>query len=145
MQAALVCPHCRTQLSCDLPHEGWLDGTCLGCKKAFRTLLTRIRAKRSRGNGWGRAYDVRVKHNGQEQLLQFAAPTPGDFELRSSDRAAFQYVGEELHVVQNLTINKYLVVKRPSNWLVAVIVLAVIAGVLFAIFRAAFWVGPRLP
>ena len=120
----LVCPYCHVQSKYNAPDEGWLEGACLKCQKPFRTLLATVRAKKSRGSRKfnSRDFDVRVKHNGREELVAFSASGYDDFELRSSDMAAFHYIQDKLHVVQNFTINQYRVVNGPPlgliGWLI---------------------------
>jgi hypothetical protein len=125
----LVCPYCHAQSQYNAPAEGWLEGDCLQCKKPFRTLLATIRSKRSRGSKKynSRNFDVRVKHNGREEMLSFGVADHGDFELRSSDTAAFHYIKDKLHVVQNFNINQYKVVSQPPLGWIAWAFLGVLA------------------
>lgn len=56
-----------------------------------------------------RVYDP----SGAEQLIEFVNAGIQDFELRSSDRAAFSYFERKLAIVHNFTVNRYLKVTAP--------------------------------
>ena len=112
----LVCPNCRDQTTYGNAIMGWNHFTCPNCKKSFQTLIATVRAKRSRGSRkhFSREFYVRVYINNLEELIQFTSSDYDDFELRSSDAAAFSYRNDRLTVVQNLTIGRHKIVRQPE-------------------------------
>jgi hypothetical protein len=139
MEAGIVCPHCYEQSPLSFPHEGWLRGECPKCKKSISTLLATIRAKRSRGNKrlGTREFDVRVRHNGREEMISFLSMDYEDIELRSSDFAAFNFVDKRLAVVQNLAIGQHWIIRKfgegLGTWLI-IILLVIVGAVLVGSF-----------
>ena len=71
-----------------------------------------MRAKRSRGSKkeYSRDFDLRIKHSGREELINFSHNSFSDIELRQNDAVALTYDRGRLVVVQNLTINQHRVV-----------------------------------
>jgi len=83
---------------------------CKKCDHGFKTRLVQIRAKRSRGSKKDnkRHFSIRVvEASGREDLIEFTNRSYEDFELRSDDLAAFSYLGNDLKLVQNITIGKH--------------------------------------
>jgi hypothetical protein len=128
----LICPNCKVQSAYEAD-PGWNQLTCPSCKKRFKTLIGMVRAKRSRGNrkNQSREFDVRVRTGEyQEELIQFTAAGYEDFELRSSDAAAFSYYKDTLYIVHNFKIGRYMVVRQP-NYNLLVLVPVIVGIVIF--------------
>lgn len=53
-----------------------------------------------------------------------------DFEMRSRDEVAFLYRQGDLYVVHNLTIGRYQIIRRTTNFLLVLAVIAVIVLIL---------------
>jgi hypothetical protein len=115
-RVSLVCPSCSRESLHEIPAHGVADLTCPLCHKGFATRVVTIRAKRSAGNKKlnTRSFSVRTEDlNGREDLIEFQRPSTEDFELRSRDLAAFSFLGGRLHVVQNLTVGRYMRIASP--------------------------------
>ena len=108
----IVCPFCKKQILVNSPSDGHISVQCPNCRKQFQTLLATVRAKRSRGSKkeYSRDFDLRVKHSGREELINFSHNSFSDIELRQNDAVALTYDRGRLVVVQNLTINQHRVV-----------------------------------
>lgn len=117
----LVCPKCDNQERHEVPVAAdRFSITCSKCGTTFDSRLVVVRAKRSTSSKKDnrRSYSVRVqKFGGQEELIEFVNAGTSDFELRSRDIAAFSYLNGHVAVVQNLKINQYLKVSKPSCFL----------------------------
>lgn len=111
----LVCPKCESQETYSVDVSGSpATVACPRCSTRFIVRILTIRAKRSKG-GTQRSFSVRVqRHDGAEELIEFANTTPEDFELRARDVAAFSYLGGSLRVVQNMTVQRYMRVSNPK-------------------------------
>lgn len=131
-EAVFICPHCKEHTQARIAGEGWFELTCQRCKRGFNTLLATVRAKRSRGDrrGDARVYSVRVKHNGQEELIEFDQSGYDDFELRSGDVAAFSFVGGAVIVVENKTIGQARIANSTWREIIYTILGVVIVGLL---------------
>lgn len=137
-EAVFICPHCKEHTQARIAGEGWFELTCQQCKRGFNTLLATVRAKRSRGDrrGDGRGYSVRVKHNGQEELIEFDQSGYEDFELRAGDVAAFSYVGGSVIVIENKTIGQARITK--STWreiVYGLVGVSIVAGLIYWFLR----------
>lgn len=114
----LVCPKCEAQESYRLDLSNLAHRpNCSNCNRDFVTRVVQIRAKRSRGNKkeGKRRFSIRVVDaSGAEDLIEFVNADYHDFELRSKDLAVFSYHGNELKLVQNLTIGRYWKVSKPA-------------------------------
>lgn len=116
-QVRLVCPKCETQTLYNVDPRSRLSLVCPKCRATFESLVTRIRAKRSIGSKKTnqRTFSVRVQnYDGTERLIEFVNSDISDFELRSRDVAAFSYLHGQLRVVQNINVNQYMMVSKPS-------------------------------
>jgi len=117
----LVCPKCESQGVYDIVASRSAHRLkCPKCRRVFTTRIVQIRAKRSRGykEQGKRHFSVRViEPSGAERLIEFANASYQDFELRARDLAAFSYRGNELKIVQNLTVTRYMKVSKPSCFL----------------------------
>ena len=76
-----------------------------------------------------------IDGTGDERLIQFVNGGWDDFELRAKDQAIFSYVGQELRLVQNLTIGVYYAIREPQpdpglNWSVVLIVIVIVITIL---------------
>jgi hypothetical protein len=114
----LVCPKCETQTLYDLDLSAPTNLiACTKCSTSFHTRLLVVRAKRSNGSkrDGKRFFSIRVQtFAGAEELIEFINASTNDFELRARDIAAFSLLGDELRMVQNLTVNRYMKVSKPS-------------------------------
>lgn len=115
---ALVCPKCKKNQSFTVSTDSAIVSlNCPQCGTTFMHHAVRIRAKRSRGDRSAnqRHFSIRVIYpSGQESLVEFTNANYGDFELRSGDMVSLCYLGGELRLVQNHTINYYYLVSRPG-------------------------------
>jgi hypothetical protein len=131
----LVCPKCLSQWAFTPVNADYQHALCRSCKTKFTVRLVRIRAKNSRGNGNRRWFSVRVyAQSGREELIEFEKPGWDDFELRSKDAAVFSYYRNQLAMVQNLTVNRYISLRRPfpvAPVVVAVVIIAVLLVILY--------------
>lgn len=111
----IICPKCDTQ---SLFRVSKTDNelTCPECRLNFVSRVTRIRSKRSRGEKktGTRTYTIRVINlDGREEVIGFMdANYHEDFELRSKDIAVFSYINQEIKVVQNITVNRYMKIRK---------------------------------
>jgi hypothetical protein len=114
----LVCPKCEAQELYEVDLGSARPSVvCPKCRAAFQSHLTVIRAKRSSGSKKEnrRSYSIRVQNfDGREELVEFVNAGTSDFELRSKDIAAFSYLNGQLAVVQNMKVNQYMKVSKPS-------------------------------
>ena len=137
----LICPNCETHNLFQIT-RGQSQVECPKCKRRFVSWIVRIRAKNSRQDKRAdtRAYSVRVIDvNGGEHLVEFQQRGIANFELRSGDLAAFSYVNNNLMMIQNLTIGRYLSLKSGCSTLtwvaVAVLILLVLICALGGVFK----------
>lgn len=118
----LVCPRCDYQNLYPMVFPQTIyNFTCPNCQLLFTSWFCNIRSKNSRGNKRDnqRQFSVRVYDlSGSEQLIEFSGFGYNDFELRSRDLAVFTSINNELMLVQNLTVNRYIK-KRPPPCYIA--------------------------
>jgi len=135
MNVNLVCPKCLQQALHALNEfEQYHRVVCPQCQTVFNTWIAKIRAKHSRQNKKSniRDYTVRViEFSGRENLLEFRQPGISDFELRSGDLAAFNYLNNVLLVVQNLTVSRYVSLK--ASGCLGIVVLGVVGLLVFSL------------
>jgi hypothetical protein len=113
-QKKLVCPYCDKQEDHKIS-ENWNELICTHCKKNFRCLLASVRAKRSKGDKrrFIRQTAIRIIYSNKEDVIEYKCKYNEDLELRSGDLAIFIFKqNKDLSIVQNLTLNKYLRLKR---------------------------------
>jgi len=120
-QMRLVCPKCEGQFlyGITLPRSRY-GITCPSCHTGFTSRIVQIRAKHSRGSKKEnrRRFSIRVTNfPGGEDLIEFVNAGYDDFELRARDIAAFSYRKNNLRIVQNLTIGRYMKVSQPKCYL----------------------------
>lgn len=106
---------------------------CKQCGTEFRSEAVEIRAKRSRGNRSENRREFSIRAIVQERqlveldveldigpiavtepserLIEFTNSAYEDIELRSKDSVIFSYVGHDVRLIQNLTINKHWSIK----------------------------------
>jgi DNA-directed RNA polymerase subunit RPC12/RpoP len=113
----LVCPKCEHQnlFKTRLPSTDKF--ICPNCKTQFISRIVRIRSKKSRASKreGKRSFSVRVRDFGDtEDFIEFENASYDDFELKEQDVAAFSYFNNQLRLVQNMTINRYMKISRPS-------------------------------
>lgn len=113
----VVCPECKNQKvrSYRGPYKD--TATCEGCSTKFSYIFAKIRAKKSRGSRKdnSREFDIRVYLNdGSEKFIQLEKSGWDDIELRSKDLVVFSFLGEDIRIIQNITIDKYTVISKPS-------------------------------
>lgn len=117
----LVCPKCWKQGVYALDLSEHHDNIkCLYCRSIFASRIVQIRAKTSRGSKKDntRSFSIRVHLlTGGEDLIEFVNLGYDDFELRSKDRAAFNYFKGNLTIVQNLNVNREMIVSKPACYL----------------------------
>ncbi len=107
----VVCPVCREQhMAALLP--GYSNTRCLKKGKVFDILFAKTRAKnqhsQSRNSGI-KVYQIRlILPDRTEKLVEFQSATPR-FELRAGDSAIVAYYQGRPKIVQNCTINQYMV------------------------------------
>lgn len=136
----LVCPKCKSQAAYDIPSHGVATVACPHCQAAFHTRVVRVQSKRSRGDkrSSSREFTVRVKDlAGRDDLIEFRSPFYDDFELKSRDLAAFSVFEGKLHVVQNLTVGRFIVVATDPFGCPAGCIVAAVVFMLFALLIAA--------
>lgn len=116
----LVCPKCEAQDIHEVDFANRSSVTCEKCRTRFETRLLIVRAKRSASSKRQnlRNFSVRVQSfDGKDDLIEFVNAGTDDFELRSRDIAAFSYLNDKITIVQNLKINRYMKVSKPSCFL----------------------------
>lgn len=116
----LVCPKCEEQGLQKAKLKGLERFTCRSCRAEFSSRMVRIRSKKSRGakKEMKRTFTIRVTDfSGGEDLIEFVNANYDDFELKSKDIAAFSYIGDDLRLVQNMTVNRYMMVSSPSCYI----------------------------
>lgn len=115
-QIKLVCPQCEVQTLHEVDSSNAMQVVvCSGCEQNFNVSIFTVRAKRARGDKSRnrREFSIRVIDNaGRERMIDFVRRGYSDFELRSKDIAVFSYIDGALYVVQNLTTNQYMIVKK---------------------------------
>lgn len=125
-QVNLICPKCETQNALVISTaKSNYKITCQKCKRDFGSRVVKIRAKNSRQDKRAnlRDYSVRViDFSGGEDLIQFRQSGIADFELRSGDIAAFNYLDNKLQIIQNLTIGRYLSLKSGCSSVTVMVV-----------------------
>lgn len=140
----LICPNCHTDTAIqpDLK-QTHCSITCAACNTLFDSWTYRIRSKNSRHvtAAGARTFDIRVIDAlGGEDFIQFA--TAGhNFEMRARDIVSFGYVGQQLCLIQNFTINHWLDLRQPpasrnpcGATLGCIIAFIVLVSVLFALW-----------
>ncbi|WP_420126141.1 double zinc ribbon domain-containing protein [Longimicrobium sp.] len=107
----LACPHCEDQALYLIPSHGVGQLTCAACANPFDTRVVRVRSKRSLGNKQMgiRSFTVRVEDlSGRDDLVEFVREENQDFELRARDLVAFSSVHGQLTTVQNLSVDRFM-------------------------------------
>ena len=117
VSAPVVCPKCWVQTNRMLNSEsGGYNFTCPNCKTEFSCSEVTIRAKNSHyaHNQQWREFSVRVilPGNVEREIAFVNYLSSADLELRSRDKALFTLFENEWYVVHNLTINKFLLLKK---------------------------------
>ena len=110
--------------------------TCQKCNRDFGSRVVKIRAKNSRQDKRAnlRDYSVRViDFSGGEDLIQFRQSGIADFELRSGDVAAFNYLDNKLQLIQNLTIGRYLSLKSGCSSVTVLVVSLILLFVVLSL------------
>lgn len=130
------CPKCGHCLLQSNPQQ-WTF-TCPKCRQRFRSMLVKMRAKRSRGNrdNNSRWFSLRVYTATGERLIEFMNYEWGDFELRSGDAVIISYIDGRVAMIQNFTIGRYYYVYRAWTWLhiaIAIVVAVILSGIVLAI------------
>lgn len=113
----LVCPKCENQDLFQARLSSTEELICPNCKTQFISRIVRIRSKKSRGlkKEGKRSFSIRVTNFvGTEDLIEFENASYDDFEFKAKDVAAFSYLNKKLRVIQNMTINRYMKISRPS-------------------------------
>ena len=113
----LVCPKCENQDLFQARLSSTEEFICPNCKTQFISRIVRIRSKKSRGlkKEGKRSFSIRVTNFvGTEDLIEFENASYDDFEFKAKDVAAFSYLNQKLRVIQNMTINRYMKISRPS-------------------------------
>ncbi|HEX2208777.1 MAG TPA: zinc ribbon domain-containing protein [Longimicrobium sp.] len=135
----LVCPKCNQLAAHDIPAHGVASVACPNCATNFQTRVVRVRSKRSSGDKQSqtRRFTVRVEDlAGRDDLIEFKSPHYKDFELRTKDLAAFSSLLGRLHVVQNLTVGRYMVVAGPPGGCVTMMIALGVVFLLIIIVAA---------
>lgn len=112
----LVCPQCEQQSEYQIdPANPTQVVVCPQCERDFNPAVVTIRAKRARGDKSRnrREFTIRtIDSSGHERMIEFVRRGYADFELRSKDIAVFIFIEGQLYVVQNLTTNQYMLIKK---------------------------------
>lgn len=130
----LICPKCIKESSYYIEGNS-KEVKCPYCKTYFKFWIVRVRAKRSQGNRSKnkRFYFLRViDFSNLEHLIEFESLGYEDFELRARDLISLNYLNGNLCLVQNFTINQFMVIKKPKNNKGAILALAIICAIFFA-------------
>lgn len=122
----LICPNPNCQIQSFFSFDGSQthnNYSCPKCKSTFITRIAKVRTGTSRrGNARlgtsllspivdTRWFSIRVKNfNGSEDLVEFLNYSQQTFEFKSSDMVCFTYAQNELKVVQNFTINRWMTI-----------------------------------
>ena len=113
----VVCPKCENQEMHSYRGPYKDTATCEECSTKFSYVFAKTRAKKSRGSRKddSREFDIRVYLNdGSEKFIQFKKSGWDDIELRSKDLVVFSFLGDDVRIVQNVGINSYTVISKPS-------------------------------
>jgi len=117
-QIRIVCPKCEVQSFYKFtPSKSVYNLQCPNCHSDFMSRIVTVRSKRSQGSKKDnrRNFSIRIlDFSGGEDLIEFVNAGYKDFELRAKDRAIFSYRKNDLKIVQNSTINRYMKVSAPS-------------------------------
>ena len=111
-----VCPKCHKQS----PHfiNEWNEThflKCDFCKTDFKSIIVKVRTKNatSNKNEQKQLYSVRVfRANGKEDLIQFETSYRKLVEMKQKDIIMLSYLKNQLHIVENFTINNYTVIRN---------------------------------
>lgn len=117
-QIRIVCPKCEVQSLYEVtPFKSVYNLQCPNCHSDFKSRIVTVRSKRSRGykRKHRRNFSIRVlDFSGGEDLIEFVNAGYEDFELRARDKAIFSYLINNLKIVQNYTIGRYMKVSAPT-------------------------------
>lgn len=120
----LVCPKCEHQNLFKARLTSTEEFICPSCKTQFISRILKIRSKKSRGSKreGKRSFSIRVtSFGGTEDLIEFDNASYDDFEFKAKDVAAFSYLNKQLRIIQNITINRYMKISRPSCFIATLV------------------------
>lgn len=119
----IVCPNmaCNGQHTFDMNTNAPMQNLiCPDCNTAFRTRIVKVRSGTTRLTTRGfvdlRTFSIRVKEfNGKEDVVEFTNNGNFNFEFKASDIVGFTYFDEELCIVHNFTLNRWMPIKLANN------------------------------
>lgn len=117
-ELTIVCPKCKAEnFYAFTPFKSEYNFQCPNCQSDFKSRIVTVRSKRSQGSKrkHRRNFSIRILDFSEgEDLIEFVNAGYEDFELRARDKAIFSYLRNDLKIVQNYTIGRYMIVSAPS-------------------------------
>lgn len=118
-ELTIICPKCKAENFYDVTlFKSVYNFQCPNCHSDFKSRIVTVRSKRSQGSKrkHRRNFSIRVlDFSGDEDLIEFINAGYEDFELRAKDKAIFSYLINDLKIVQNYTIGRYMIVSAPMS------------------------------